>query len=85
MTTDASNLALEAVLSRGGKPIIFISKTLNSTIKIIKWREFIEEFSPKIIYKLGVTNVVADALLRQAKRVKSIANRFMKQKTIISF
>ncbi|XP_054745735.1 basic-leucine zipper transcription factor A-like [Anastrepha obliqua] len=115
LTTDASNVALGAVLSQEGKPIVFISKTLNSTefnyatnekelfaivwalkalrnylygvsdleihtdhqplsfaisernpnIKIKRWRSFIEEFSPKIIYKPGATNVVADALSRQ--------------------
>jgi len=29
-----------------------------------RWYSFIESYSPKIIYKPGATNVVADALLR---------------------
>jgi len=29
-----------------------------------RWYSFIESFTPKVIYKLGTTNVVADALSR---------------------
>lgn len=115
LTTDASDTAIGAVLSQEGKPITFISKTLNSTetnyatnekelyaivwslkclrnylygvsnleihtdhqpltfavsmknpnAKIKRWRSFIEEFSPKMIYKPGTANVVADAFSRQ--------------------
>lgn len=115
LTTDASNEALGAVLSQEGKPITFISKTLNATernyatnekelyaivwaiktlrnylygvadleihtdhqpltfaistknpnAKIKRWMSFVEEYSPKFVYKPGTTNVVADALSRQ--------------------
>lgn len=115
LTTDASNVAIGGVLTQEGKPITFISKTLNSTeqnyatnekelyaivwslktlrnylygakdleihtdhqpltfavstrnpnAKIKRWRSFIEEFSPKLVYKPGITNIVADALSRQ--------------------
>lgn len=115
LTTDASDLAIGGVLSQNGKPITFISKTLNSTernyatnekelyaivwslktlrnylygvsnleiltdhqpltfaissrnpnAKMKRWHAFIEEFAPKIIYKPGTQNVVADALSRQ--------------------
>jgi len=108
-------VAVGGVLSQNGKPITFISKTLNSTernyatnekelyaivwalktlrnylygvakleihtdhqpltfaisarnpnAKMKRWHAFIEEFAPKIIYKPGTQNVVADALTRQ--------------------
>ncbi len=114
LTTDASDVAIGAVLSQDEKPITFISKTLNKTeqlyatnkkellaivwalktlrnylygvngIEILtdhqslsftisdknpnvdmkKWYSFIESFTPKIKYKPGTTNVVADALSR---------------------
>lgn len=47
------------------QPLSFAVSTRNPNTKIKRWRSFIEEFSPKIIYKPGVTNVVADALSRQ--------------------
>lgn len=115
LTTDASNNAIGGVLTQEGKPITFISKTLNSTeqnyatnekelyaivwalknlrnylygvsnleihtdhqpltfavstrnpnAKMKRWHAFIEEFAPKMVYKPGTTNVVADALSRQ--------------------
>lgn len=115
LTTDASNVAIGAILSQNRKPITFISKTLNSTernyatnerelyaivwalktlrnylygvkdleiqtdhqpltfavstrnpnAKMKRWHAFIEEFAPKITYKPGTENVVADALSRQ--------------------
>lgn len=115
LTTDASSVAIGGVLSQDGKPITFISKTLNSTernyatnerelyaivwalktlrnylygvknleiqtdhqpltfsvsvrnpnAKMKRWHALIEEFAPKIIYKPGTANVVADALSRQ--------------------
>jgi len=114
LTTDASDLAIGAVLSQEGKPITFISKTLtkaeqiyatnkkellaivwafknlqnylyavnnieiytdhqplsfsisqkNPNIEMKIWYSFIESYSPKIIYKPGSSNVVADALSR---------------------
>lgn len=114
LTTDASDVAIGAVLSQDNKPITFISKTLNKTeqnyatnerelyaivwalknlrnylygvvnleivtdhqplsfavsarnpnSKMKRWHAFIEEYSPKILYKPGKTNVVADALSR---------------------
>jgi len=114
LTTDASDVAIGAVLSQDNKPITFISKTLNKTeqlyatnkkellaivralknlrnylygvigieiqtdlqslsftisdknpnIEMNRWYSFIESFTPKIIYKPGTTNVVADALSR---------------------
>lgn len=114
LNTDASNIAVGAVLSQDSKPITFISKTLNKTernyatnekelyaivwslktlrnylygvtnleihtdhqplsfalsnrnpnSKMKRWHAFIEEFSPKIIYKPGSSNLVADALSR---------------------
>jgi len=33
-------------------------------IELKRWYSFIESYSPKIIYKPGATNVVADALSR---------------------
>jgi len=36
----------------------------NSNIEMKRWYSFIESYSPKIIYKPGATNVVADALSR---------------------
>ncbi len=65
LTTDASDIAIGAVLSQDNKPITFISKTLNKTgqlygtnkkglLSIIwKWYSFIESFTQKIIYKPG--------------------------------
>lgn len=47
------------------QPLSFAVSERNPNIKIKRWRSFIEEFSPKIIYKPGATNVVADALSRQ--------------------
>lgn len=34
-----------------------------------RWHAFIEEYAPKIIYKPGTSNVVADALSRQVLNV----------------
>lgn len=47
------------------QPLTFAVSTRNPNAKIKRWRSFIEEFSPKIIYKPGVHNIVADALSRQ--------------------
>lgn len=115
LTTDASAVALGAVLSQEGRPITMISRNLsaaeanyatnerellaivwalkelrhylygvsdihiftdhqpltfsmsdrNPNSKMKRWRAFIEEFSPKFVYKPGKENVVADALSRQ--------------------
>lgn len=115
LTTDASNIAIGAVLSQNKKPINFISRTLNETeqnystnekellaivwalqklrnylygivdltiytdhqslifsisdknpnAKIKRWKNLIEEFGAKLVYKPGHQNVVADALSRQ--------------------
>ncbi|XP_037924348.1 uncharacterized protein LOC119660042 [Hermetia illucens] len=75
LTTDASSVAIGAVLSQNGKPITFLSRTLTPTeenyatnereMLAIRWRSFIQEFAPKFHYKPGSSNVVADALSRQ--------------------
>ncbi|GBP97607.1 Retrovirus-related Pol polyprotein from transposon gypsy [Eumeta japonica] len=121
ITTDASNIALGAVLSQQGKPIAFISRTLTSTeenystnekellaiiwalqklrnyvygspdltiftdhqsltfsvsdrnpnTKLKRWKNIIEEYGAKLIYKPGKENVVADALSRHVINVLS--------------
>ncbi len=89
LTTDASDIAIGAVLSQDNKPITFISKTLNKTgqlygtnkkglLSIIwKWYSFIESFTQKIIYKPGTTNVVADAL--SPIKINNITNNDIEQ------
>lgn len=41
-----------------------IKKSSNPNSKLKRWNAFFEEYSPKILYKPGKTNVVADALSR---------------------
>lgn len=47
------------------QPLTFSISNKNPNAKLKRWRAFIEEFSPEIIYKPGKENVVADALSRQ--------------------
>ncbi len=127
LTTDASDVAIGAVLSQGNKPITFISKTLNKTeqlyatnkkellaivwalknlknylygvvgieiqtdhqslsftisdknpnVEMKRWHSFIESYTPKIIYKPGTTNVVADAL--SPIKINNITNNDIEQ------
>jgi len=47
------------------QPLTFAMSPNNPNTKMKRWHAFIEEFAPKIIYKPGTQNVVADALSRQ--------------------
>jgi len=47
------------------QPLVFSLSEKNPNTKMKRWRSFIEEFSPRFIYKPGRENVVADALSRQ--------------------
>ncbi len=127
LTTDASDIAIGAVLSQDNKPITFISKSLNKTgqlygtnkkellaivwalknlrnylygvvgieiqtdhqslsftisdknpnVEMKRWHSFIESYTPKIIYKPGTTNVVADAL--SPIKINNITNNDIEQ------
>jgi len=46
------------------QPLSFAISDKNPNIEMKRWYSFIESFTPKVIYKLGTTNVVADALSR---------------------
>jgi len=46
------------------QPLSFAISDKNTNIDVKRWYSFIESFTPKVIYKTGTTNVVADALLR---------------------
>lgn len=122
LTTDASNIAIGAVLSQNKNPIYFLSRTLSTTEqnystnekellaiiwslqklrnyiygiadltiytdhqsltyaisdknpnhKLKRWKNIIEDYGAKIMYKPGAQNVVADALSRQIINTSSI-------------
>jgi len=46
------------------QPLSFAISDKNPHIEMKRWYSFIESFTPKVIYKPGTTNVVADALSR---------------------
>lgn len=47
------------------QPLTFAISSRNPNAKLKRWMSFIEEYSPKFVYKPGATNVVAEALSRQ--------------------
>lgn len=47
------------------QPLTFAVSPRNPNSKMKRWHAFIEEYSPKFVYKPGKENVVADALSRQ--------------------
>lgn len=47
------------------QPLIYAISDKNPNSKMKRWRDFIEEFSPRFFYKPGNENKVADALSRQ--------------------
>jgi len=46
------------------QPLSFSISQKNPSIEMKRWNSFIESYFPKIIYKPGSTNVVADAVSR---------------------
>lgn len=55
----------DIVIFTDHQPLTFAISNKNPNTKMKRWRAFIEEFSPKFVYKPGRDNVVADALSRQ--------------------
>jgi len=46
------------------QPLSFAISDKNPNIEMKRWYSFKESFTPKVIYKPGTTNVVAEALSR---------------------
>jgi len=55
---------LEIKIQSDHQPLSFAISDKNPNIEIKRWYSFKESFTPKVIYKPGTTNVVADALSR---------------------
>ncbi|KAK9721518.1 Integrase zinc binding domain [Popillia japonica] len=68
VTTDASNVALGAVLSQGtvgqDKPIVWLHSLKEPNMKLQRWKIKLSEYDYEIIYKKGAINKNADALSR---------------------